>query len=181
MPPLGSTFGLVEDFHYGRAFTEPVKLNPFAGNVSSTYKVGGLYVERFAAVHMRVAAVGGAGVRHAAVTFEDEGGVPVATVVSTFTVAAASTTEFTFTEGGNPAGANNLAAVCDALPSLFLQPGWSVVLSVVGGLAADTVDQVRVQTEKFSTSPRDFPPGQGVELPQREWLRDQLAGVSREG
>ena len=102
-------------------------------------------------------------------------------MLSTFTVAAGNTTGFTFTPQGNPAGANNLAAVCDPLPSLFLLPGWSVVLSVVGGLAADTVSEVRLQSEKFSTSPRDFPPGQGVELPQREWLRDQLAGVSREG
>lgn len=181
MPPLGSTFGLVDQFHYGRAFTELEKLADFLGNATETYKIGGQYIERLVAVHLKVAAVGGAGVRHAAVSMQDEGGVPIATVVSTFSVAAASTTEFTFTEDGNPAGANNLAAVCDALPSLFLLPGWSVVLSVNGGLVADAVTQVRILTEKFSTSPRDFPPGQGVELPQREWLRDQLAGVSREG
>jgi hypothetical protein len=181
VPPLGSTFGLVEDFHYGRAFTELIRLEGFPGNASNTHKIGGQYIERPVAVYFKLQAVGGAGVRYASVEFQDEQGINFARVLSSFTVAAGNTSEFTFAVGSSAAGANNLAAILDALPELFLQPGYGVRLSAVGGLAADTATHVAIMVERFSTSPRDFPPGQGVELPQREWLRDQLAGVSREG
>lgn len=163
MYPHGGAFGLTDDYQYGRAFEQIVTVPPFLGNAVGTYKVGGAYVERVESVAFKLVTVGGAGTRTGLVQFLDQGGVVFSGSVMPFTIAAGKTVELVFDTGANPGGVNDGAVQITSLPGRFLQPTYSVVVSVIGGLVADHVTNVRILTEKFSTSPRDFAPGQGDE------------------
>jgi hypothetical protein len=161
MPEFQGTFGLVDEFVYGRAFQQLFPLGTVAGNVVVPYNVGGEYIERVAAVSFLLTAVGGAGLRRGLVEFLDQGGVVFAAASSPFTVAAGSSSQLTFNINTNDGGAVNAPAIVGVLPAVFLQPTYSVAISVVNGLVADTIANVRLLSDRFRTGPSDFPPGQG--------------------
>lgn len=157
----GGAFGLVREFAYGRAFPQLVTLDPFAGNVTGTYDVGGAYQERVTSVAFQLVTVGGAGTRFGVVELLDQGGVPFSGSAMPFTIAAGHTVTLVFDVDANPGGLNNGPIQVTSLPAPFLEPTYAVRISVNGGLAADTVSNVRILTEKFSTAPADYAPGQG--------------------
>lgn len=180
MPPLGSTFGIVRPFSFGRAFTAYPTVASFAGNASGTYKAADGYIERLVAVSFLLTAVGGATARNGRVSIEDQAGGILGQAVAAFTVAAGNASQLTFGVGLDDSGANNLGSIVAPLPDVQLAQGFKVVVDVIAGLAADTVGTVRLTVERFSSSPRDFPPGQGPELGAREWQREQTAHVGLE-
>lgn len=157
----GGAFGLVREFAYGPAFPQLVPLADFAGNTVGTYKVGGAYIERVTSVSFRLECVGGAGTRFGVVRLLDQGGVAFSGAAMPFNAAAGQTVDLVFDAGANPGGVNALSPQVTSLPAPFLEPTYSVEISVTGGLAADTVSNVRILAEKFSTSPADYSPGQG--------------------
>lgn len=177
MPPLGSTFGLVRGYEYGRAFTSLVELPPFAGNANPSYNIGGTFWERILIVSFRLQTDAVAGSRQALVRYLDHKGVIYAEVRSASTQPISVTAQWTFSVDLPILGSSAAASFTLPLPSIFLPPGHSIQLGVGSGDAGDTADHVRVLTEQFSTSPRDFPPGQGPELGEREYARDQTAHV----
>jgi hypothetical protein len=154
-------FGLTGEYAYGRAFETLKALASFQGNGTATYNIGGTYVERLRSVSFSLQAVGGAGVRTPIVDFLDQGGVVFSGAASPFTVAAGSTSIVTFAVEVNEAGANDAPRIVVPLPYQFLQPTYSMRITISGGLVADNVTAVRVLTEQFSTAPADFAPGQG--------------------
>lgn len=158
-----AAWGVVDGYAYGPAAPFLARLDDFAGNATRDYLIGGSYVERVKSVAFQLQAVGGAGVRTGLVSFLDEQGVVLGAAAAPFTVAAGNTSQLTFTVGAQNGGANNGAAIVASLPPLFLQPLYVVRLSVLGGLVADTASAVRVLTDRFSTGPTAFPPGQGPE------------------
>lgn len=160
LPPGVGAYGLVSDYRYGRAFEQLVSLDTFLGNATRTYKIGGTYIERIVSVAFRVTAVGSA-TRLPQVVYLDAEGIPFSGAVSAFNITAGLTSTFVFAADSFSAGANGAAFIVTPLAMPFLQPGYSVQLSVSGGLVADTVDRIRVLTQKFSTAPEDFAPGQG--------------------
>lgn len=175
MPPIGSTFGIVRPYAYGRAFTAYPRVTGAAGNVAVTYKPATGYIERLVALSFLFTAVGGATARNPRVSIEDAAGAIFGQSVAAFTVAAGSASQLTFGVGLNDAGANNLGSIVAPLPDVQLAQGFIVVVDVINGLAADTVGTVLLTVERFSSSPRDFPPGQGPEVGEREFAREQLA------
>lgn len=175
MPPIGSTFGIVRPAQYGRAFTAYPSLAGGAGNLTFTYKAATGYIERLVALSFLLTCVGGATARNGRVSIEDASGRIFGQNVSPFTVAGGSASQLTFGVGVEPAGANNLASIVAGLPDVQLAQGFIVVVDVLNGLAADTVGTILFTVERFSSSPRDFPPGQGPEVGEREWSREQLA------
>lgn len=159
MPPLDATFGLVNPFHYGPAWQDRQTIPGFAGNVTGRYVVGGAYQERIIAVSFTLTCVGGAGTRLGLVELVDGGGAVLAAAVSPFNVSAGNHSRLTFVYDGSAGGANDAAAITGVLPGVFLQGDDAVVVSVLGGLAADSVSDVRIVTEKFSTAPDLYAPG----------------------
>lgn len=159
-PPGVGAYGLVSDYRYGRAFEQLVSLDTFAGNATRTYKIGGTYIERIVSVAFQVVAVGAA-TRLPQVALLDAEGVTFSGAVSAFNITAGLTSEFVFAADAFSAGANGSAFITTPLPMPFLQPGYSLVLSVGAGVVADTVSRIRLLTQKFSTAPEDFAPGQG--------------------
>lgn len=172
----GGAFGLVREFAYGPAFPQLVTLDPFAGNATVTYKVGGTYTERVTSVAFRLVTVGGAGTRSGVVKILDQGGVVFSGASMPFTIAAGKTVDLVFDVDANPGGVNDGPIQVTSLPAPFLAATYSVELSVLGGLAADTVSNVRILSERFSTSPRDYAGGQGREHETREQHLAEVRG-----
>jgi hypothetical protein len=170
MQAHGGAFGLVREYAYGRAFPQLVTIPDFLGNTTGTYKVGGAYVERVTSVSFSLQAVGGAGTRSGAVRLLDQGGVTFSGSVMPFTVAAGNTSVLVFDLDANPGGAANSAIQVTSLPAPFLEPTYAVQIAVLGGLVADHVTHVRILTEKFSTAPADYSPGQGGE--GHDWMQE---------
>jgi hypothetical protein len=180
VPPLGSTFGLVRPFSYGRAFTEVERLANFTGNLSATYTIGGTWLERIILVKFRLVPDATVGNRFPRVAIVDERGINVAVVAATTAITASSNATATFSPELGYGGVLSAAFVTAPLPLIYLWPNWSIVLDVPGGLVTDTVQAPMLLSEKYNTSPRDFPQGQGPELPEREVQREQIAHVGRE-
>lgn len=160
LPPGVGAYGLVGDYRYGRAFEHLATLPNFVGNASGSYPVGGTYIERVVSVTFKVTAVGSA-TRIPQVAFLDEQGIPFSGSASAFNITAGLVGTFVFAQDTLPGGSNGAAFVTNPLPAPFLQPGYSVQLSVAAGLVADTISNIRILTQKFSTAPQDFAPGQG--------------------
>lgn len=156
-------YGLVGEYVYGRAFPTLVNQANFLGNGTSQYKIGGTYVERIQSVALRLAAVG-AGNRRAVVDFLDQSGVVFASSASPYVVTAGVTSIIVFSASVNVAGADDSPRITVPMPQPFLQPTYSVLITILGGLVADGVTNVRILTERFSTAPADFSPGQGHEV-----------------
>ncbi len=159
--PSAGAFGLVKPFAYGPAFEQEFRLENFAGNLTGTRNVIGNYAERLASLSLTLTCVGGAGVRFGLVSLLDQDGIAVGAVSSPFSVAAGFASRLSFTLGGDSGGAANAAAITTGLPNIFLPPAYSIVVSVTGGLAADTVSNLRGIVDRFSTAPPDYPPGSG--------------------
>jgi hypothetical protein len=157
----GGAFGLTDDYKYGRAFEQIATVPPFAGNATGTHKVGGAYIERAVSVAFKLVTNGTAGTRTGLVQYLDQSGVVFSGSAMPFTIAASKTVELIFDSGANPGGVNDGPVQITSLPGRFLQPTYSVVVSVLGGLAGDAVTNVRILLEKFSTAPEDYAPGQG--------------------
>lgn len=157
--PLAA-YGLVADYRYGPAAPFVTRPTNFAGNANKDYVIGGTYVERPQAVSFQLVTVG-AGTRFGSVAFLDEGGAVLAQAVQAFSLSAGKTSQLTFAVGLQQGGANDAAGMCCALPAMFLYPTYTVRLSVLGGLAADTASAVRIITDRFSTDPELYAPGIG--------------------
>lgn len=176
-PPGVGAYGLVSEYRYGRAFEQLERIPNFAGNATGTYKVGGTYVERVASVAFTVTAVGAA-TRIPNVQLLDEEGIAFSGAAAAFNVTAGLTSRFVFAFGTFEAGANGAAFITTPLPMPFLQPTYSVAINITAGVVADTVSNVRILTQKFSTAPEDFPPGQGETVTPETLERDILYPVS---
>lgn len=180
MEPLGSTFGLVRPFSYGRAFTELERLASFLGNASVTYQVGGTWLERIILAKFRLVPDATVVNRFPRIQIQDERGVNVAVVASTTAITATSNATATFSPELGYGGVLSAAMVTMPLPLIYLWPNWQIVLDVAGGVVGDVIQAPMLLSEKYSTSPRDFPQGQGPELSDRAVRRDQIAHVGIE-
>lgn len=156
-----AAWGVVADYRYGSAAQWLATLPDFAGNVTEDYPIGGSYVERTVAVSATVVAVGGATTRFLVVELLDQSGVPVAASQSPYGTTAGHTSRQTLTVNAQQGGAQDAAAIIGSLPGIFMQPSYALRLSVLGGVAADTISDIRILTDRFSTAPQEFPPGQG--------------------
>lgn len=180
MPPLGSTFGLVNPFHWGRAWPQRTLVpDPLAG-LGFTYTIEGNYAQRPIAVTFRLVTDANAANRAARISYQDAGGNEYAFAIGAAVQTAGLTWRWCFTINGQDQAPANALAVTGRLPSLFMQPGDQLKLVIPTAQVADQVSRAIVTAEMFSTSTRDFPPGQGPELSAREWQREQVAGVGRE-
>lgn len=171
LPPGVGAYGLVTDYRYGRAFEQLERLPNFAGNATGSYRIGGTYVERVASVAFQVAAVGAA-TRTPIVDLLDEEGNVFSGAAASATITAGVTSIFVFAFDAFAAGAANAPRIVTPLPMPFLQPTYSLRISVAAGLVADTVSGVRILAQKFSTAPQDFPPGQGETVTAETIERD---------
>ena len=151
--------GLTSEFAHGRAFSEVVPVaNPAAG-AGFTYTVGGSYWERLAAISFTILTDGNAANRQVLVAFKDGSGTNIASTASGGTQAATLTRLYSFVPNQGTAPALIGTTFLAPLPVLFLQPSFTVVMSITNVQVGDQVSAIRVYREAFDTGPEGYPVG----------------------
>lgn len=133
-----------------RAFGRPqvVGLPGFAGNSSVSHKASRL-TELVQAVTFKLVTNGTPGNRLGRVGFYAEDTLPFAEVVAPFVVTASLTSRLTFAVDVNQGGAAGAASIIGELPPLILNPGYTIKLDVIGGLAGDTVSEAKLTVQQL--------------------------------
>lgn len=154
-----SLHGLTSEFAHGRAFSEVVPVaNPAAG-VGFTYKVGGSYWERLAALSFVFTTNGNAANRAVTLSVKD-GSSAVLVAVPGAAVQIASKV-YTYSFWGDQTPVNDTVNLVNSqpIPRIFLQPGFTVVVAVGAIDAGDQISEIRVYREAFDTGPEGYPIG----------------------
>jgi hypothetical protein len=151
--------GLTSEFAHGRAFSEVVPVaNPAAGG-GFTYTVGGNYWERLAALAFTLVTDGNAATRQVLVEFQDGSGTGIASTAGGGTQILSLTRKYSFTPNQSAASGLVGTSLLAPLPTLFLQPGFKVVVSIANVQAGDQLSAIRVYREAFDTGPEGYPVG----------------------
>jgi hypothetical protein len=157
VPPV--LHGLTSEFAHGRAFSEVVPLVNPAVATGFTYTVGGNYWERIAALSFVLTSDGNAANRAVLLKIRDGLGATLA-AVPTAAVQVASKA-YTYSYTGSQAPVNDTVNLVNTqpLPQLFLQPGFTVVVSIGAVQVGDQISAIRVYREAFDTGPEGYPLG----------------------
>jgi hypothetical protein len=151
--------GLTSEFAHGRAFSEVVPLANPAAATGFTYTVGGNYWERIAALSFVLTSDGNAANRAVLLRVKDGTGATLA-AVPTAAVQVASKV-YTYTYSGEQAPATDAVGLANIqpMPRLFLQPGFTVVVTIGAVQVGDQISAIRVYREAFDTGPEGYPVG----------------------
>jgi hypothetical protein len=157
VPPV--LHGLTSEFAHGRAFSEVVAVANPAVATGFTYTVGGSYWERLASLSFVLTSDANAANRAVLLRMKDGTGATLAAVPTAAVQVAAKV--YTYTYSGVQAPATDAVGLANIqpLPRLFLQPGFSVVVTIGAVQAGDQVSAIRVYREAFDTGPMGYPIG----------------------
>jgi hypothetical protein len=157
VPP--SLHGLTSEFAHGRAFSEVVPVTSPAVATGFTYTVGGNYWERLVALAFVLTSDGNAANRAVLLRVKDGSG---ATLIGIPTAAVQVATKvYTYSYWGQQVPATDAVGLVNAqpAPSIFLQPGFTIVVSIGAVQAGDQVSAIRLYMERFDTGPNGYPVG----------------------
>lgn len=154
------TLGITSDFSHGRAFSELLVPTTPAAGVALTLPVDGRYWERPVALEFVVSAGTDDVVSDVTVTYLDGSGTAVVTVETGPAIAATTSARYSLYReySGASSWSNNIVSA--ALPGLFLQPTWSIVVQPVGTWTEGQITDIRYYRERFQTGPGGY--GQGT-------------------
>jgi hypothetical protein len=157
VPPV--LHGLTSEFAHGRAFSEVVPLVNPAVATGFTYTVGGNYWERIAALSFVLTSDGNAANRAVLLRVKDGTGATLL-AIPTAAVQVASKV-YTYSYWGQQSPATDAVGLVNAqpAPSIFLQPGFTVVVSIGAVQVGDQISAIRVYREAFDTGPEGYPLG----------------------
>jgi hypothetical protein len=143
--------GLTREYAHSRAFSELAALpNPAAGG-GFAYRVSGLYWERLASLSFVLTTNGTAGARQVQLNVLDGDGATVAAIPAGGTQAASLARLYSWLPGMFPPAGAVVATFLSPLPDVFLQPDWTVSVTIDNVKAGDQVSAVRLYRERFST------------------------------
>jgi hypothetical protein len=154
-----SLHGLTSEFAHGRAFSEVVPLASPAAATGFTYTVGGNYWERLAALSFVLTSDGNAANRAVLLRVKDATGATLL-AIPTAAVQVASKV-YTYSYWGSQSPATDAVGLVNAqpVPSIFLQPEFSLVVSIGAVQVGDQVSAIRLYLERFDTGPEGYPTG----------------------
>lgn len=157
MPPV--LHGLTSEFAHGRAFSEVVPVaNPAAGG-GFTYTISGNYWERIASLSFTLVTDSNVANRQVLVAMKDGSAANLASTASGGTQAASLTRLYSFVPNQGTAPALIGTTFLAPLPVLFLQPEFTVVVSITSVQVGDQISAIRVYREAFDTGPQGYPLG----------------------
>lgn len=151
--------GLTSEFAHGRAFSEVAPLADPAAGAGFTYTVSGSYWERIAALSFVFTTNGNAANRAVVLKVKDGSGATLVAVPSAAVQVASKA--YTYSYWGDQAPVNDTVNLVNAqpVPMIFLQPEFTVVVSVGAIDAGDQISAIRVYRERFDTGPQGYPLG----------------------
>jgi hypothetical protein len=151
--------GLTSEFAHGRAFSEVVPVANPAVATGFTYTVGGSYWERLASLSFVLTSDANAANRAVLLRVKDATGATLIGVPTAAVQIAAKV--YTYSYWGDQAPATDAVGLVNAQPAprIFLQPGFTLVVSIGAVQAGDQISAIRVYVERFDTGPEGLPIG----------------------
>jgi hypothetical protein len=151
--------GLTSEFAHGRAFSEVVPIANPAVATGFTYTVSGSYWERLAALSFVLTSDANAANRAVLLRVKDGTGATLVAVPTAAVQVAAKV--YTYSYWGDQAPATDAVGLVNAqpIPRLFLQPGFTVVVTIGAVQVGDQISAIRLYREAFDTGPEGYPVG----------------------
>lgn len=171
------TLGLTGSFAHGRAFSEvspvpnPAVANGFAIPIESKYW------ERLASLSFQLVTDGNAANRQVALTVRGGDGVALATFPAASVQAASLTYQYTFAPQLSSFNTVVGLAVTSPGPAWFLQPQWSLVVTIGAVQVGDQVSNIRYNRERFTTGPGGYQQGTVTDAEDRELALARLVEI----
>lgn len=145
------TLGLTRRVGHGRAFTQTLHVpNPAAG-AGFTYQNSGFYWEYIDSVSFKVATGSNAANRLVNLSVTDGLGITLATVPPAAAVTASKTTQYTYLDNYSATTGATDGPFLNCFPGIWLQPQFSIVVTVTAIDAADQISNIVVYAERFVT------------------------------
>ena len=157
MPPV--LYGLTSEFAHGRAFSEVAAVVDPAVASGFTYTVTGAYWERLSSLSFVLTTDDQAANRAVLLRVKDGTG---ATLIGVPTAAVQVASKvYTYSYWGDQAPATDTVGLVNAqpLPRIFLEPAFTVVVTIGAVQVGDQVTAIRVGRERFDTGPQGYPVG----------------------
>lgn len=151
--------GLTSEFAHGRAFSEVVAVTSPSAGAGFTYTVGGNYWERISALSFVFTTNGNAANRAVVLKVKDGSGATLVAVPSAAVQIASKA--YTYSFWGQQTPVNDTVNLVNAqpMPHIFLQPEFTIVVTIGAVDAGDQVSAIRVYREAFDTGPQGYPIG----------------------
>jgi hypothetical protein len=151
-----SLHGLTSEYAHGRAFSEVVSVANPAVATGFTYTVGGNYWERIAALSFVLTSDGTGANRAVLLRVKDATGATLLAIPAAAVQIASKV--YTYSFWGQQSPATDAVGLVNAqpAPSIFLQPEFSVVVSIGAVQAGDQVSAIRLYLERFDTGPEGY-------------------------
>lgn len=169
------TLGLTAPFAHGRGFSEPLAVPNPAVATGFTITIGGSYWERLTSLGFRLVADGNAANRQVVLTVNGGDGVPLAAFPAASVQVASATADYFFLPNVSTFSTVVGGVVISPAPVFFLQPEYSLVVSIGAVQVGDQVSRIRFYRERFTTGPGGYLQGTVTEGQARGLLLDRLA------
>ncbi len=145
------TLGLTRRVGHGRAFTQTLHVpNPAAG-AGFTYQNTGFYWEYIDSVSFQVATSSNAANRLVNLTVQDGLGITLATVPPAAALTASKTTQYTYLDNYSATTGATDGPFLNTFPGIWLQPQFSIVVTVTAIDTTDQISNIVVYAERFVT------------------------------
>ncbi len=155
--------GLTSEFAHGRAFSEVVPVPSPPAGAGFTYTVGANYWERLAGIAFVLTSDANAANRDVVLTVNSGGGVALDKVPPAAVQVASKA--YTYVYAPFAPAVNDTTALVNTqrCPTIFLQPAFTVVVSITNVQVTDAVTAIRFYVERFDTGPQGYPVGMVTE------------------
>jgi hypothetical protein len=145
------TFGLTRRVGHGLAFSQVLSVDKPAAGAGWTYANDGLYWEYIDSVSFQMVTGSNAANRLVNLTVKDGTGVALATVPPAAALTASKTGQFTYLDGYSATTGATDGPFLNIFPGVWLQPQFSIVVTVTNVDAADQISNIRIYAERFVT------------------------------
>jgi hypothetical protein len=160
-----TTANLLDPLAYTRGWQEVQKPgNPGAGNGFAIKPAGG-EVWRLRGLNGQLVTSSAVAARTVYLEFQDGDGITGLHLPASATVAASTTTQFSFVAGGLSSYVGGDGSLVVAMPQLLIPGGYIVKVGVGSMDAGDQLENFHVWTDRFLTGPRDFETGRTAQFP----------------
>lgn len=150
------TLGLTRTIGHGRAFTQLQTVTTPAAGAGFTYTNNGKYWELIDSLSFQMVTGGNAANRQVLATIKDGGGVQLAAFPSASVQTASLTWQYTFLPNIDTFNTVVSLNVVSPMAEIFLQPMFSLAVTVGAVDAADQISNIRLYTQRFVTGPQGY-------------------------
>lgn len=153
------TYGLTRLIGHGHAFSEVLSVASPAVATGFTFTNTGSYWLLLDAISFRLVSDGNAANRQIKLVIADGSSVALATLPSASVQTASLTWDYTYSVDFSTFNTVVSTAVTSPLPWIFLQPEYTVTVTIGAVQVGDQISNIRLYAERFVTGPQGYPLG----------------------